>query len=199
GGGWGGGGMGVGGGEGGGGQGLVQGILFPFWHDKYDPPTWVWGTQSTLMFRRPLLTMILPDAPSQVQDFRACSDFYIVRLGQLIGGSFVFREALRCYRPHRANTLCRNGGIAARIQTGDTRVHPSLAAFRPLALRLMDQRREDWLSILGQARYDDLRNHVQSLPDDVLGRKPPRYRRVLRSALVGLLGEPAYLRLRLSL
>ncbi len=179
-------------------QPLVRGILFPFWHDKYDPPTWVWGTQSTLMFRRPLLTMILPDAPSRAQDFRACSDFYIVRLGQLIGGSFVFREALGCHRRHGANTFCRNGLIAARMQTGDMRVHPSLAAFRTLALRLMEERREDWVSVLGQARYDDLRNHVRSLPDDVLGRKPPRHRRVMRSILVRLLGEPAYLRLRLS-
>src|SRR5262249_58510345 len=98
-------------------QPLVQGILFPFWHDKYDPPTWVWGTQSTLMFRRPLLTMILPDAPSQVQDFRACSDFYIVRLGQLIVGSFVFPGARGCYLPHRAHALCPTGVTPDRPPT----------------------------------------------------------------------------------
>src|SRR5262249_42488481 len=78
----------------------VRGVLFPFWHDKNDPSTWVWGTQSTMMFRRPLLAMILPSSPVEADSFRTCSDFYIVRLGQLIGGSFVFREALGCYRRH---------------------------------------------------------------------------------------------------
>src|SRR5262249_44658701 len=37
----------------------VRGVLFPFWHDKNAPPMWVWGTQSTMMFRRPLLAMLL--------------------------------------------------------------------------------------------------------------------------------------------
>lgn len=180
-------------------QPLVRGILFPFWHDKYDPPTWVWGTQSTLMYRRALLTLILPDAPSQAQGFRTCSDSYIVRLGQLIGGSFVFREALGCHRRHGANNFCRNGLIAARMQTGDMRVHPSLAAFRTLVSILLVERKEDWLSVLGEARYDDLRTHVRSLRDDVLDAKPPLHRRMVRSTLVRLLGEPTYLRLRLSL
>jgi glycosyltransferase involved in cell wall biosynthesis len=177
----------------------VQGILFPFWHDKYDPPSWVWGTQSTLMFRRALLAMILPATPSEAQGFRTCSDFYIVRIGQLIGGSFVFREALGCHRRHGGNNFCRNGLIAARMQTGDMRLHPSLAAFRTLVLQLMTARREEWLSVLGQARYDELRTHVGSLPDDVLAPQPPGYRRMLRSVLVGLLGQPTYVRLRLSL
>jgi glycosyltransferase involved in cell wall biosynthesis len=177
----------------------ANGILFPFWHDKYDPPMWVWGAQSALMFRRALLAMILPDTPLLAQDFRTCSDFYIVQIGQLIGGSFVFRETLGCHRRHGGNNFCRNGLIAARMQTGDMRLHPSLAAFRTLVLQLMTGRREEWLSVLGQARYDDLRNHVSSLPDNVLGRQPPHHRRMLRRALVRVLGEPTYVRLRLSI
>jgi hypothetical protein len=151
------------------------------------------------MFRRALLAMILPDTASQARDFRTCSDFYVVRIGQLIGGSFVFREALGCHRRHGWNNFCRNRLIAARMQTGDMRFHPSLATFRTLVLQLMSGRREEWLSVLGQARYDDLRNHVRSLPDNVLGRQPPRHRRILRRALVRLLGEPTYVRLRLSI
>ncbi len=77
------------------------------------------------MFRRALLAMILPSSPSDAQGFRTCSDFYIVRFGQLIGGSFVFREALGCYRRHGANNFSRNGLIAARMQTGDMRRHPA--------------------------------------------------------------------------
>jgi hypothetical protein len=74
-----------------------------------------------------------------------------------------------------------------------------MAAFRILVLQLMTGRREEWLSVLGQARFDDLRTHVGSLPDNVLGRQPPRHRRMLRGALVRLLGEPTYVRLRLSI
>jgi len=177
----------------------ANGILFPFWNDKNDPPTWVWGTQSTMMFRRPLLTMILPGSSAEAQSFRTCSDFYIVRLGQLIGGSFVFREALGCYRRHGGNNFSRNGLIAARMQTGDMRLHPSVAAFRTLALSLLSERKEAWLSVLGRTRYNELRNHVLSLPDDVLDPTPPLHRRIVRSTLVRLLGEPTYLRLRLSL
>jgi len=151
------------------------------------------------MFRRALLAMILPATPSEAQGFRTCSDFYMVRIGQLIGGSFVFREPLGCHRRHGGNRFCRNSLIAARMQTGDMRLHPSLAAFRTLVLQLMTDRREEWLAVLGRARYDDLRNHVRSLPDDVLGQQPRFHRRILRSAFIRLFGEPAYRRLRLSL
>jgi hypothetical protein len=160
---------------------------------------WVWGAQSALMFRRALLAMILPDTPSQAQAFRAGADFYIVRIGQLIGGSFVFREALGCHRRHGGNNFCRNGLIAARAQAGDMRLHPTLGTFRTLVLQPMTERSEEWVSVLGQARYDYLSNHVRSLPDDVLGRQPPRHRRILRSALIRVFGEPTYRRLRLSL
>src|SRR5262249_60323042 len=93
------------------------------------------------MFRRPLLSLILPAPPSGLAAFRTCSDFYIVRLGQLVGGSFVFREALGCYRRHGGNNFAYNGVIAARMQTGDMRNHPSLAAFRDLVLCMLPERR----------------------------------------------------------
>jgi len=177
----------------------VRGVLFPFWHDKDDPPMWVWGTQSTMMFRRPLLAMLLPGSPQEARGFRTCSDFYIVRFGQLIGGSFVFREALGCYRRHGANNFSRNGLIAARMQTGDMRRHPALAAYRALVLNILSERKEACLAVLGQARYDDLVKYISTLPDDASGSKAPLHRRLVRRALVRALGEPAYVRLRLSL
>src|SRR5262249_52969109 len=83
----------------------ASGVLFPFWDAAEYPTWWVWGTQSTMMFRRPLLAMILPSSPLDADDFRVCADFYTVQLGQLIGGSFVFREALGCYRRHGSNNF----------------------------------------------------------------------------------------------
>src|SRR5262249_12767175 len=176
----------------------VRGVLFPFWHDKNDPPMWVWGRQSTMRFRGPLAAMLLPSSPQDGGGFRTCSDFYIVRFGQLIGGSFVFREALGCYRRHGANNFSRNGLIAARMQTGDMRRHPALAAYRALVLSVLSERKETWLAGLRQDRYADLVGSIGALPDEASAR-PPLHRRLVRGALVRMLGEPAYVRLRLSL
>jgi glycosyltransferase involved in cell wall biosynthesis len=181
-----------------GGRAAVPGILFPFWHDKTDPPAWVWGTQSTMMFRRALLALILPDSPADGETFRICADFYLVQFGQLIGGSFVFREALGCYRRHGGNNFSRNGIIAARMQTGDMRSHPSVAGYKQLALQVLAERKEDFLSVLGTERYYDLAAHVGSLSNYRVGPKP-LHRRVVRGALARLIGEDAYVRLRLSL
>ena len=176
----------------------VQGILFPFWHAKNDPSMWVWATQSTMMFRRALLAVVLPRSPRAGEAFRICADFYLVRFGQLIGGSFVFREALGCYRRHGGNNFSKNSIIAARMQTGDMRNHPSAAAYRQLALQVLAERKEDFLAVLGTVRYWELTTYFKSLTNDVIGSKP-LHRRMVRSALVRMLGEPAYVRLRLSL
>src|SRR5262249_57658586 len=155
-----------------------RGFLFLLWHDKNDPPMWVWGTQSTMMFRRALLAMILPGSASDAQGFRTCSDFYVVRFGQLIGGSFVFREALGCYRRHGANNFSRNGLIAARMPTGDMRRHPALAAYRALVLDVLSERKETWLAVLGEARYAELVTYVSAIPDEA-GPRPPFHRRLV--------------------
>jgi glycosyltransferase involved in cell wall biosynthesis len=177
----------------------VHGVLFPFWHDKNDPSMWVWGTQSTMMFRRPVLAMLLPSSPQRAESFRTCSDFYIVRFGQLIGGSFVFREALGCYRRHGANNFSQNGLIAARMQTGDMRRHPAFTAYRDLALDVLSERKEAWLAILGDGRYADLVKYISTIRDETGEWRPPLHRRLVRNALVRVLGEPAYVRLRVSL
>src|SRR5262245_2415435 len=182
----------------GGGNAPVPGILFPFWHDKNDPSGWVWGTQSTMMFRRPLLALILPTSPGEGEMFRICADYYLVQLGQLIGGSFVFREALGCYRRHGGNNFSRNGIIAARMQTGDMRSHPSVAGYKRLALQVLGERKDDFVSVLGAERYHELVAHIGSLSNYRVGPKP-LHRRLVRGALARLLGEDAYVRLRLSL
>jgi hypothetical protein len=176
----------------------VRGVLFPFWHDKNDPSPWVWGTQSTMMFRRALLDLILPSSSRSAGSFRICADFYLVRFGQLIGGSYVFREALGCYRRHGENSFSKNGIIAARMQTGDMRSHPSAAAYRQLALDVLSARKADFLAVLGPARYYDLAHYFKSFTTDLLGSKP-FHRRIVRDTLMRLLGEHTYVRLRLAL
>jgi glycosyltransferase involved in cell wall biosynthesis len=173
----------------------VKGIMFPFWHDRNDPSIWVWGTQSTMMFRRPLLELIMPTSPGHTDEFRVCADFYLVRFGQLVGGSYVFREALGCYRRHGGNNFSKNGIIAARMQTGDMRKHPSLSAYCRLALRVISERREEFVSALGTERYRDLVGFFEAPTNDVAASRPA-HRRLVRGALVRLLGESTYVRLR---
>jgi glycosyltransferase involved in cell wall biosynthesis len=177
----------------------VHGTMFPFWDgDQRGPTTWVWATQSTMMFRRALLALVLPRTPRDAADFRVCADFYLVRLGQLIGGSFVFREALGCYRRHGENNFSKNSVIAARMQAGDMRNHPSAAAYRRLARQVLVERQQAFLAVLGAERYWGLTRYFRSLTTDVVGERR-FHRRMLRGALVRLLGEHAYVRLRLSL
>jgi len=174
----------------------ARGILFPFWHDENDPSTWVWGTQSTMMFRRPLLAMILPAPSRSAESFRICADFYLVRFGQLIGGSYVFREALGCYRRHGGNNFSKNDLIAARMQTGDMRNHPSAAAYRRLGREVLAERKTDFIAVLGAARYYHLVAYFRSPASGVMG-SMPFHRRIVRDTLARLLGEDAYVRLRL--
>lgn len=176
----------------------ARGVLFPFWHDKNDPSVWVWATQSTMMFRRALLTLIMPASPGHTDAFRICADFYLVRFGQLIGGSYVFREAHGCYRRHGENNFSKNGIIAARMQTGDMRNHPSATAYRRLALHVLAERQGAFLSVLGTERYYELVGFFKSPRSDVMAARP-LHRRAVRGMLVRLLGEPTYVRLRLSL
>ncbi len=127
---------------------------------------WVWGTQSTMMFRRTLLGLILPQTSAGLDAFRTCADFYLVRLGQLIGGSFVFREALGCYRRHGGNNFTTNGIIAARMQTGDMRAHPTTEALKTLTLQVLSERKDDFVSALGGERFDEVTRFIRGLRAD---------------------------------
>jgi glycosyltransferase involved in cell wall biosynthesis len=144
----------------------VDGLLFPFWMNDDHSHAWLWGTQSTMMYRRTLLGLILPRASAGLDAFRTCADFYLVRLGQLIGGSFVFREALGCYRRHGSNNFTTNGIIAARMQTGDMRNHPTTEAFKALALQVLADRKDAFASVLGGERFDDITRFIRGLRAD---------------------------------
>src|SRR4030095_11378491 len=99
---------------------------------------------------------------------------------------------------HGGNNFSKNGIIAARMQTGDLRNHPSAAGYRQLALDVLSRRKADFLAVLGPARYYDLAHYFKSFTTDILGSKP-FHRRIVRDTLMRLLGEHTYVRLRLSL
>lgn len=65
---------------------------------------WWWGTQSTMMFRRGILDLVLPN-PAHADPYRLCADFYLVRFAHFLSASAILREALGSYRRHGLNNF----------------------------------------------------------------------------------------------
>lgn len=132
----------------------LEGVIFAPCGVKEGFGSWWWGTQSTMMFRRDLLATILPDA-ADADAYRTCADFYLARFAQLLSASAILREALGSYRRHGRNNFCSNPLAAADVPVGDMRRHPRLEAFYSLALRVIEARRETYLGMLGQQRFEE--------------------------------------------
>jgi glycosyltransferase involved in cell wall biosynthesis len=115
---------------------------------------WRWATQSTMMFRRPLLELILPEH-LESGAFRTCADSYIVRFAQLIGSSFVLREALGRYRRHGSNNFA-GALFGGRTESGDMRKHPTLGEHYALALATLSAKSDQFIAAVGEDRYLNL-------------------------------------------
>jgi glycosyltransferase involved in cell wall biosynthesis len=115
---------------------------------------WRWGTQSTIMFRRPLLELVLPER-LETDAFRTCSDSYIVRFGQMIGGSLILREALGRYRRHGSNGFARPL-IATSTDSGDMRNHPTFPEHYAFALAVLSAKSSQFIAAIDVKRYQDL-------------------------------------------
>jgi glycosyltransferase involved in cell wall biosynthesis len=167
------------------------------WHDT--PLTfdhWRWATQSTMMFRRPLIELILPD-DLESGAFRTCADSYIVRFAQLIGGSLVLREPLGRYRRHGSNNFA-GPLIGARTESGDMRKHPTLGEHYACALAILSAKSDQFIASIGEDRYQNL------LATFRLGAGSGDFRRwrgsvphrIFRRIMLPLVGAKAYARMR---
>ena len=133
----------------------MQAMLLAWQHTHFAFREWWWGTQSTMMFRRTVLDLILPDKIDSGV-FRLFTDFYLARFAQLVGGSLILQEALGSFRRHGANSFSRDGPIATRVQTGDMRVHPRFKDLGELALATLTSKAERFIAGLGLNRYREL-------------------------------------------
>jgi glycosyltransferase involved in cell wall biosynthesis len=115
---------------------------------------WRWATQSTMMFRRPLLELVLPEH-LESGTFRICADSYIVRFAQLIGGSLVLQEALGRYRRHGLNSFA-GSLVGARTESGDMRKHPTIGEHYALALATLCRKSDQFIAVVGEERYQNL-------------------------------------------
>lgn len=72
---------------------------------RYVPPDfgkWYWSVASGMVFRRPLVELLLP---ASVEDLRLGADIYLVTLAHALTGSFVIQNALGGYRRHGKNNF----------------------------------------------------------------------------------------------
>lgn len=89
---------------------------------------WYWGTTSTMMFRKAMLDVIMPE---DTEVFRRCADNYVCHFAHLLGGSLLIPERLGFYRRHGNNLFSNNRIIGGDIQpTGNMSHHPSHEAVR---------------------------------------------------------------------
>ena len=113
--------------------------------------SWYWQTQSSMMFRRSLLDLIMP-SPAECDTFRICSDFYLARFGHLVANSMILLETLGGYRQHSSNNFAGSAFIATGLQGGDVRRIPSYDAYRALVRAIIEQRRSQFELALGTYR-----------------------------------------------
>lgn len=136
-------------------------------------PFWVWATTSSMMFRRSVLELIVPD---DTDNFRVCADNYICHFANLIGGSLLIPETLGAYRRHGRNFFSQNPVIGGRLPTGDMRKHPKHHIVRLNILEHLLKYHETFISVLGEGKFYSTLLHVTG-PYEILKykRKFPDY------------------------
>jgi glycosyltransferase involved in cell wall biosynthesis len=120
---------------------------------------WLWGTMSSMMFRRDVLSLVLTD---KLEGFRICADAYLVHFSHAIGGTLLIEMPLGAYRRHGGNYFADNlviGGLsplnAQRKQEDDP---------RQLVATQIDARGQDFYHALGPRRFVALIEKFCSLP-----------------------------------
>jgi hypothetical protein len=149
----------------------LQAVFLP-WDDPatHHSYSWYWQTQSTMMFRRSLLDLILP-APRECDIFRICSDFYLARFGHLIANSMIILESLGGYRQHSANNFAGSSFIGTGLQGGDVRRLPSYQSYKALVYATIEQRRNQFELALGSYRLSQLENILRKSEDNTMTRR----------------------------
>jgi glycosyltransferase involved in cell wall biosynthesis len=73
---------------------------------------WRWSVASGLVFRRPLIELLLP---ARTEQLRLGADFYLMTLAHGFAGSFVIRNALGAYRRHGKNSFASLPVVGSRL------------------------------------------------------------------------------------
>ncbi|MEJ0050903.1 MAG: glycosyltransferase family 2 protein [Methylovirgula sp.] len=113
---------------------------------------WNVVAMSSLMFRRDVLELIMPD---NVDRLRICADFYLVTYAHSIAGTITISESLSAFRMHRKNNFSFNPILGGRHLPGHFPSEHSDLIRREIANHIVIQ--FDILSrVLGAARCNDM-------------------------------------------
>jgi glycosyltransferase involved in cell wall biosynthesis len=118
--------------------------------DSIHEPFWIWATTSSMMFRKSVLDIIMPD---NGDEFRVCADNYICHFANLIGGSLLIPGIYGCYRRHGSNYFSCNPIVGGRLPTGDMKRHPKHHIVRLHILSHFLKYHEKFLSILSDWKF----------------------------------------------
>ena len=83
---------------------------------------WIWGTTSSMMFRRDVLALIM----AEEIEMRISADDFLANFAHAIGGTAVIDRVLGSYRRHGANNFADNlvlGGFVPLMRDRRTRQH----------------------------------------------------------------------------
>jgi glycosyltransferase involved in cell wall biosynthesis len=83
---------------------------------------WIWGTTSSMMFRRDVLALIM----AQEIEMRISADDFLANFAHAIGGTAVIDRVLGSYRRHGANNFADNlvlGGFVPLMRDKRTKQH----------------------------------------------------------------------------
>ncbi len=103
----------------------------------YDPQCnfahqWLWGTTSSMMFRRQVVALVLDPPPA---GGRAFGDAYLAHFCHAIGGTVVVEMPLGAYRRHGGNMFANNA-LAGGVAPLSTQTYPDLNATSVIARQL---------------------------------------------------------------
>lgn len=114
-------------------------------------PYWVWGTTSSMMFRRAALELILAE-PEDYDKYRICADNYICHFANLVGNSLLIPEVHGYYRRHGQNNFSSNEMVGGAHPTGDMESHPKDYMVRLNIFDILCRRHDLFRKVLGQCR-----------------------------------------------
>jgi len=130
----------------------------------YDPQAnyahqWLWGTMSSMMFRRDAVALVLSGRPS---GFAVCADAYLAQFCHAIGGTAMIEVPLGAFRRHGANNYSTNvivGGFAPLSDRHDHEENP-----RPLIASHINAHGDEFCRALGVRRFVALVEKFCPLP-----------------------------------
>jgi glycosyltransferase involved in cell wall biosynthesis len=111
---------------------------------------WIWTSTSSMMFRKTILDLIMPDAG---EHFRVCADNYLCHFANLIGGSKLMGAVHGCYRRHGANFFGGNPVVGGHLPTGNLKKHPKHHILRQSILSHLLQNHESFSSLLSERTF----------------------------------------------